>query len=64
MPARYSSGEKKVTLTIIEETEYINFGVWNNGLPFTEQSLLNADKLFYTENKVGIISTMVRVSIC
>ena len=49
--ARYSSGEKKVTLTIIEETEYINFGVWNNGLPFTEQSLLNADKLFYTENK-------------
>ena len=49
--ARYSSGEKKVTLTIIEETEYINFVVWNNGLPFTEQSLLNADKLFYTENK-------------
>lgn len=43
--------EKKVTLTIIEETEYINFVVWNNGLPFTEQSLLNADKLFYTENK-------------
>lgn len=26
---------------------------------FTEQSLLNADKLFYTENKgAGIISTM------
>lgn len=49
--ARYSSGEKKVTLTIIEEIEYISFEVWNNGQPFSEQSLLNAEKLFYTENK-------------
>ncbi|SDO51108.1 Signal transduction histidine kinase [Streptococcus equinus] len=49
--ARYSSGHKKVTLSVIEEEEFLVFHIWNNGPAFTKEALESADNLFYTENK-------------
>ncbi len=49
--ARYSIDKKLVTLSIIEESDYLKFEVWNNGPSFTKEALENAEKLFYTDNK-------------
>lgn len=49
--ARYSSGHKKVTLSVIEKEDFLTFTVWNNGPAFTKEALESADNLFYTENK-------------
>lgn len=48
---RFCSEEGKVVLTISESSNFISFEIWNNGLPFTEESLKDGGKLFYTENK-------------
>lgn len=48
---RFCSEEGKVVLTISENSNFISFEIWNNGLPFTEESLKDGGKLFYTENK-------------
>ncbi|HEO6203472.1 TPA: HAMP domain-containing histidine kinase [Streptococcus agalactiae] len=48
---RFCSEEGKVVLTISESSNFISFEIWNNGLPFTEESLKYGGKLFYTENK-------------
>ena len=38
-----------MVLTISESSNFINFEIWNNGLPFTEEALKDGEKLFYTE---------------
>lgn len=48
---RFCSEEGKVVLTISESSNFISFEIWNNGLPFTEESLKDGGKLFYAENK-------------
>ncbi|NQK10401.1 HAMP domain-containing histidine kinase [Streptococcus suis] len=48
---RFCSEEGKVVLTISESSNFISFEIWNNGLPFTEESLKDGGNLFYTENK-------------
>lgn len=48
---RFCSEEGKVVLTISESSNFISFEIWNNGLPFTEESLKDGGKFFYTENK-------------
>lgn len=49
--ARFSSGYKIVTLSVIEEQEFLVFNIWNNGPAFTKEALESADNLFFTENK-------------
>ncbi|MGT2729862.1 sensor histidine kinase [Streptococcus phocae subsp. salmonis] len=48
---RYCSEEGKVVLSISEDSNFVSFEIWNNGLPFTEEALKDGEKLFYTENK-------------
>ncbi|MEQ9764863.1 sensor histidine kinase [Streptococcus jiangjianxini] len=48
--ARYSDGDKKVTLSVEDSSDFLIFKVWNNGRVFTNEALSNANKLFYTEN--------------
>lgn len=43
-------GDKKVRLTILEDSLYLIFEVWNNGHPFSDKAIQEASKLFYTED--------------
>ncbi|MGT2784962.1 sensor histidine kinase [Streptococcus merionis] len=41
---------KKIEVTLSESSNQIYFEIWNNGQPFSENTLKNGNKLFYTED--------------
>jgi len=41
---------KRIEVTLSESSDKICFEIWNNGQPFSENTLKNGGKLFYTED--------------
>ncbi|MGL4662390.1 MAG: sensor histidine kinase [Culicoidibacterales bacterium] len=48
--AQHTATGENVLFIIREDVEYLSFIVWNNGNPFSDESLKNASKLFFTED--------------
>ena len=42
---------QKVAVSIIRREEQLVFSIWNDGLPFSQELLSNADRLFYQSDK-------------
>ncbi|MGT2845954.1 sensor histidine kinase [Streptococcus massiliensis] len=42
---------QKVTVRIIKREKQLVFSIWNDGLPFSQELLNNADRLFYQSDK-------------
>ncbi|MDR1605797.1 MAG: sensor histidine kinase [Streptococcaceae bacterium] len=43
-------GDKQIILSIREDNAFLDFEIWNNGRPFSDNALNNASKLFFTED--------------
>lgn len=41
----------QVSVTVTEDLKFLWFEIWNNGAPFSEEAQVNAQKLFFTEDK-------------
>ncbi|MSE09736.1 sensor histidine kinase, partial [Lactobacillus salivarius] len=41
----------QVSVTVTEDLKFLWFEIWNNGVPFSEEAQVNAQKLFFTEDK-------------